>query len=148
MSSRLLTVCALLAVAGAVGCGGGDGGDRGGPVRTSPRGVTVGTVTMPDVIGLTVKQAERKLCAAGFTIGSVKVVKRTGQLRNLGSAEAAVRVVSTVPTAGSVVNQVLVPTGAGSTVNSSQAAAAPVILRIREPSNVAAAFRVGVCRGP
>ncbi len=102
------------------------------------------TVAVPDVVGLTPQKAIQKLCAAGFGVSSITVVKRTGQV-DPATSGSAVRVVGTTPGGGAVVKSVTVPTGSGTRTIATKPAWVPVVLRLSEPRNVSVAFKLPAC---
>jgi len=129
----------LLAVAALSGCSEGAT-----VVGTTGGGDTARTMTVPDVVGLAPREAIAELCAAGFSVNSVSVVRRTRQVRP-ATPGSGVRVVGTTPRGGAVVTSVTIPAGSGTTTVPVKPVRVPVTLRLREPWNVAVAFKVPVC---
>jgi beta-lactam-binding protein with PASTA domain len=128
----------LLALAALSGCS-----DHTTAAGTTGGGATR-TMTVPDVAGLAPRKAIAELCAAGFGVNSVTVARRTRQVDRAHPADG-VRVVGTTPPGGAVVTSVTVPAGSGTTTVPVKPVKVPVTLRLREPWNVAVAFKVPVC---
>ncbi len=71
------------------------GGCSSGDDAAPPRAVEV-----PDLAGVRISPALETLCGAGFTIGTVRLVERRPPVGSRSGALERIRVVATVPTAG------------------------------------------------
>jgi hypothetical protein len=87
LSRRAATGLALAVVA----LGGCSGGEEVAPTRAAQ---------VPDVAGLRISPALDTLCGAGFTIGAVRLIERGPPAGSRSVALKRVRVVATVPSAG------------------------------------------------